>query len=113
MAMDGSDKSIQHGVRSPIMSLNDNLDFFGKDVHVQTENVDSTDPYIVTQVFLHGRVVQTTKYEYPDEVRNRNEVVKIHDLMRMQHMEVIEKINRQQEKYRGLCEQKAQAPDRS
>jgi hypothetical protein len=90
----------QFGLKSATMCLNDNIDFLGKELHVQTENVDASVPYILTQVFLRGRVIKTLKYKYPTEIRNLDNFSKIHDLMHSQHMDVIEKINGQQEKYR-------------
>jgi hypothetical protein len=88
------------GLKSPTMCLNNNIDFLGKELHVQTENVDTTVPCILTQVFFRGRVIQTIKYEYPAEIRTLNNFSKIHDLMHRQHMDVIEMINERQEKYR-------------
>jgi hypothetical protein len=100
MVMYKRDMETQFGVKSPAMCLNDNIDFLGKELHVQTENVDTTVPCILTQVFFHGRVIQTVKHKYPTEVCNQNNFSKIHDLMHTQHMDVIKKINGQQEKYR-------------
>ena len=88
------------GLKSPTMCLNNNIDFLGKELHVQTENVDTAVPCILTQVFFRGRVIQTIKYKYPTEIRNINNFSKIQDLMHSQHMNVIKKINEQQEKYR-------------
>jgi predicted peptidase len=100
MVMYKRDTETRSGVKSPAMGLNDNIDFLGKELHVQTENVDATVPCILTQVFFRGRVIQTVKHEYPTEIRNHNNFSKIHDLMHTQHKDVMEKISRQQEKYR-------------
>lgn len=97
--MGENDVESQFSLKPPVMSLNDNMNFFGKKLQVQTENVDSRDPYILTQVFLHGRVIHSARCEYTAEIFHLDDVAKIHDLMRKQHMEVIEKINKQQEKY--------------
>jgi hypothetical protein len=100
MVMYKRDMETQFGLKSPAMCLNNNIDFLGKELHVQTENVDTSVPCILTQVFLRGRVIQTVKYKYPTEIRNLNNFSKIHDLMHSQHMDVIKKINEQQERYR-------------
>lgn len=90
----------QSSAVSPIMGLNDNLDFMGKELHIQTENVKSSVPYILTHVFFRGRVVHTTKHEYSSETREFNDFGKIRDLMHTQHLKVIENISRRQVKYK-------------
>jgi len=94
----------QFGVKEPTMGLNNNLDFLGKELHVQTENVNSDDPYILTQVFFSGRVIQTTKYEYPAVIRGVKHFARIRDLMHEQHTKVIENINKKQETYQNRHE---------
>ena len=74
------------------MGLNDNLDFMGRQLHVQTENTRSPGMCIVTQVFSNGRVVFSTKSEYPPGVCESQEFSQIQALMRAQHFRVIEKI---------------------
>ena len=61
MVMGENDVESQFSLKPPVMSLNDNMNFFGKKLQVQTENVDSRDPYILTQVFLHGRVIHSAR----------------------------------------------------
>ena len=90
---------INPDVASPAMGLNNNLNFLGKELHVQTEIVQSDAPCIRTQVFFHGRVVHTAKSEYSNELKNSLNLTKIRDLMLKQHMNVMEKINKQQLKY--------------
>ena len=100
MIMNRTDMEINPDVASPAMGLNDNLNFLGKELHVQTENVQSDAPCIRTQVFFHGRVVHTVKYEYSNDLKNSLNLTKIRDRMHKQHRNVIEKIHRQQLKYR-------------
>jgi hypothetical protein len=88
----------QSNAASPIMGLNDNLEFLGKVLHVQTENVWSAKPCILTQVFHGGRVVLTRKYEYASNLEESENYKKIQALMYFQHSKVIEKINSQQAK---------------
>jgi len=86
----------QSGVTTPMMGLNDNINLFGKELHVQTENVKSEKPCILTQVFFHGRVVYTQKNEYLEENREFKDFDKIRDMMRAQHLMVMGKIIRKQ-----------------
>lgn len=90
---------IQSNVASPAMGLNDNLNFCGKELHVQTEHVQSSAPHIRTHVFFQGRVVHTTRYEYSNDEQDSINLVEIRKLMHRQHMAVIEKISKQQAKY--------------
>jgi len=83
---------------SSSMSLNDNLNFGGRDLHIQTENIQSEIPCIRTHVFSHGRIIHTTKFEFPTGMKELNDFNKIRDLMQTQHCEVIDKISRQQSK---------------
>jgi hypothetical protein len=99
MLRNRSDTKIQSNAANPAMGLNDNLNFLGKELHIQTENVQSSAPYIRTQVFFHGRVVHTAKYEYSTEKRDSPDVLRIRELMHKQHMRVIKKISEQQVKY--------------
>jgi len=94
-----TDRGIQsHGV-STAMGLNDNLNFLGKELHVQTEHVQSSSPCILTQVFFHGRVIYTTKYEYASDAPDAHNPVEVRDLMYKQHMKVMERIGEQQAKH--------------
>jgi hypothetical protein len=75
-----------------VMGLNDNLDFMGRLIHVQTENMRSPAMCIVTQVFCNGRVVFSTKSEFPPGLCESQAFSQIQGLMRAQHFEVIKKI---------------------
>lgn len=99
MGTNRTDMGIQPNVVSTAMGLNDNLNFLGKELHVQTEHVQSSSPCILTQVFFHGRVIYTTKCEYASETPDAHNLVKIRDLMHKQHMKVMERIGEQQAKY--------------
>jgi hypothetical protein len=74
------------------MGLNDNLDFMGRQLHVQTENMRSPTMCIVTQVFCNGRVLFSKKSEYPPGVHESKDLGRIQEMMRSQHFRVIEKI---------------------
>jgi len=86
---------------SPPTGLNNNLEFMGKLLHVQTENVEFPMARIVTQVFCGGRVVLSKKTEYPPGIRESKDFRKIHQLMRMQHFKIIQEITDKQTRILG------------
>ena len=83
---------------SSAMSLNDNLDFMGKALHIQTENVQSEIPHIRTHVFSKGRVIHTKILAFPADLIKSGDPNQIRRLMQSQHCEIIDKISRQQSK---------------
>jgi hypothetical protein len=82
------------------MGLNDNLKFLGNELHIQTENVQSSTPCILTQVFFRGRVIHTARCEYSKENQDSANLAKIRDLMHQQHMKVMEKISARQANFK-------------
>jgi flagellar biosynthesis protein FlhG len=72
--------------------LNDNLTVMGKDLHVQTEDLGETGCAIQTQVFCEGRVVLSTRSEYPPALRLPCNGIQVVELMRAQHFHVIREI---------------------
>ncbi|MEJ2108325.1 MAG: hypothetical protein P8Z37_00130 [Acidobacteriota bacterium] len=85
---------------SPTMSLNDNLNFLGKELHIQTENVHSGSLCIRTHVFTGGKIIHTTKSTFSSDIPDLSDFDKIRNLMHTQHQKVIDKIVKQQSKYR-------------
>jgi len=83
------------------MGLNDNLDFFGKELHVQTENAGFPIPRIITQVFSSGRIILSRKSEYPADVHQAADPEQIQELMRIQHYRVIREISEKQQRLQG------------
>jgi hypothetical protein len=79
-----------------VMGLNDNLDFLGTRLHIQTENAKHPIQCIVTQVFSKGRIVFSKKSEYPAGLCATKNPDKIQELMRMQHFQVIQDISDKQ-----------------
>jgi hypothetical protein len=75
------------------MGLNDNLDFLGTRLHIQTEKTENPIKRIVTQVFSKGRIVFSKKTEYPTDLRDTENPDKIQELMRIQHFQVIQDIS--------------------
>jgi flagellar biosynthesis protein FlhG len=77
---------------TPTIGLNDNLDFMGKQIHIQTEDMGFSGRSISTQVFCEGRVILSTKSEYPASLKSRNNPAEIAELMRKQHFNVIREL---------------------
>ena len=57
----GNAKEKKAAVENSAPGLNDNLEFMGKQLHVQTEKTGFPVPRVVTQVFSNGRVVFSKK----------------------------------------------------
>jgi hypothetical protein len=74
------------------MGLNNNLEFMGRQLHVQTENMAFPAAQIVTHVFCGGRVLLSRKSEYPSAIQESHDFSKIQQLMRAQHYQVIQEI---------------------
>jgi flagellar biosynthesis protein FlhG len=77
---------------TPIMGLNDNLEFMGRELHIQTEDLGYTGRCITTQVFCDGRVILSNKTEYPSTVRDQNDRSQVTELMHQQHFNVIREL---------------------
>jgi flagellar biosynthesis protein FlhG len=75
-----------------VSGLNDNLVVLGRDLHIQTEDSGNDERCITTQVFCDGRVVLSTKSEYPQIVRNSHDGSRLAEFMRAQHFRVIREI---------------------
>jgi flagellar biosynthesis protein FlhG len=74
------------------MGLNDNLAIMGRALHVQTEDLGVPGQCITTQVFCDGRVILSTKSEYPPEMREAQHNDELVELMRNQHFNIIRQI---------------------
>ena len=84
----------------PLPGLNDNVDFMGRQLHIQTESMEFPDPCIVTHVFHKGRVILSRKSEYPIEIREKSDTAKLQELMHTQHFEIIQSIADKQSRIR-------------
>jgi hypothetical protein len=78
------------------MGLNNNLEFMGRHLHVQTENTGFPVAHIVTQVFCKGRVVLSRKSGYLSGTCEAPDLRKIRELMHTQHFQVIQEIAEKQ-----------------
>jgi hypothetical protein len=86
---------------APAMGLNDNLEFMGRQLHVQTEHLEYPVARIVTQVFCNGRVMRSKKSEYSADIRETHDISKIQQLMNAQHYQVIREITEKQSQILG------------
>lgn len=77
---------------TPMMGLNDNLEFMGNSLHIQTENLGFTGRCITTQVFCNGKVILSAKSEYPSTIRDQKDQSQVRELMRKQHFNVIREL---------------------
>jgi hypothetical protein len=80
----------------PVAGLNDNLDFLGRTLHVQTEHIDHPTERIVTQVFCSGRIMLSRKSEYPSEALESRDNQSLQKTMNTQHQRVIREIKEKQ-----------------
>lgn len=82
--------------------LNDNLDFLGRQLHVQTEDLGRARGIITTQVFLNGKVIHSMRSTYPDTPAEDSTHDKITDMMRAQHLAVLDEIRNQKVRFVAL-----------
>ena len=94
--MDGTGIKAPHCVAAQTMSLNDNFNFMGKELHVQTENIQSAKPFIRTHVFLGGRVIYSKINELPTESGEIYDFGEIRERKKAQNRNVIQKISEKQ-----------------
>jgi hypothetical protein len=85
----------------PLPSLNDNLYFMEKQLHVQTESMEFPVACIVTQVFLKGKVILSRKSDFPPGVLENGDVAKMRELMHAQHFQIIQNIADKQTRLQG------------
>jgi hypothetical protein len=91
--------SEEDNVPSPLPGLNDNLEFLGRRLHVQTEDLGPSKRSVTTQVFLNGRVVHSTKSAYPESTGGGPQRELVGELMRAQHLTVMKEIQSQKERF--------------
>jgi hypothetical protein len=80
----------------PLPGLNDNFDFMGKQLHVQTESVEFPIACIVTQVFCKGKVILSRKTDCPPGARKNGDASYMRELMQAQHYRIMQNIANKQ-----------------
>jgi hypothetical protein len=96
----GNAEGSKIAVENSAPGLNDNFEFMGKQLHVQTERIGLPVPRIVTQVFSNGRVVFSKKLDIPQDPDSQ-EFTKIQELMRAQHFQTIREMADKQKRILG------------
>lgn len=93
MTPDG-EKSDKYGttLNPPAVGLNDNLEFLGRQLHIQTEFIELPIARIVTQVFCGGRVMLSRKSECPPDFQDSQDLRRLQQTMNFQHHQVIKEI---------------------
>ncbi len=86
------------GGETSVPGLNNNLEFMGKQLHVQTERISFPTPRVVTEVFSNGRVVFSKKSEIPMSGAELQDFATIEELMRTQHLQTIREIEEKQKR---------------
>lgn len=78
-----------------LKGFNSDLNVRGKMYHVQSEDWGSTNPYLVSRVFLNGAVVKTIKTPHDEALRGGpvQDAVALGLALRKQHQRVIEQIH--------------------
>jgi flagellar biosynthesis protein FlhG len=79
-------------VTAPLMGFNDILTFMGKELHIQTEDSGNGEGGVITQVFCNGRVIMSTRSDYPSSRDAGKSDDEIMELMRNQHYQVLRQI---------------------
>jgi hypothetical protein len=98
-SMKGEMNDIPFNLR--IVGLNDNLDFMGKRLHIQTEYTELPIARISTQVFCMGRVMLSKKFECPPDIRESHDIHRLQQIMNAQHHQVIQEIEDKQARILG------------
>jgi len=94
----GNAKGEQIGVavNLPVTGLNDNVEFLGRQLHIQTECIELPNSHIVTQVFSNGRVLLSRKSEFPSGEQKSPDNQSLQRAMNAQHQRVIQEISDKQ-----------------
>jgi len=85
------------------LGLNDNMSFMGRILHIQTEKIGRPPGRIVTQVFYNGRVLFSTRSEFPSGMSLEQDFKKIQELMQEQHLRIIDKIRNKKREILEQC----------
>jgi hypothetical protein len=81
---------------SLVPGLNDNVEFMGRQLHVQTEYAGFPAAHVITQIFCRGRVVLTRKSGCQPGISDSGTSDKIRELMHSQHCRIIQEIRNKQ-----------------
>jgi hypothetical protein len=99
--MHENDKKKVVPIDNSVAGLNENLEFLGRQLHVQTERIGFPSPRIVTQVFSNGRVMFSKKSDISFQTDEPQAASKVQELMQTQHFQVIREIKAKQNRILG------------
>jgi len=80
----------------PVTGLNDNVEFLGRQLHIQTEFIELPNSHIVTQVFSNGRVLLSRKSEFPSGNPQSLDIHELQRAMNAQHRQALQEISEKQ-----------------
>ena len=89
-------ESISVAFNLPVVGLNDNMEFLGRQLHVQTEYMEMPAARITTEVFCSGRVMLSKKLDCPPAILASHDIGQLQQLMNTQHQQVIQEIREKQ-----------------
>jgi hypothetical protein len=89
-------EAIGVGGNLPVTGLNDNVEFLGRQLHIQTEYIELPDSHIVTQVFSNGRVLLSRKSEFPPGNQPSRDIRDLQRAMNAQHQRALQEISDKQ-----------------
>lgn len=87
-----SDAETKPATPAPLMGLNDNIELGGREIHVQTEDMGGR--YTLTQIFCDGRILKSTKSEYPAATREESQRSQKMEFMRQQHLDALRDVEK-------------------
>ena len=68
-----------------ILGLNSDIRYKGKTFHIQTEDSGTSNPMLITHVFIGGTIIHTVKQRYEDALGRDDLEKHVRQLMRDQH----------------------------
>jgi hypothetical protein len=81
--------------QGPLLGYNNNIAHLGQVYHVQTEDLGTRRPHVITHLFADGgRIVHTTKSSYADLLNEPDLVQRVRQLMKEQHRAMVESLRR-------------------
>jgi hypothetical protein len=73
-----------------ILGINTDTRYKGKTVHIQTEDSGTSNPVLLTHVFIGGTIIASRKTEYGDALHREDLEEHVRGLMRKQHREAMQ-----------------------
>jgi hypothetical protein len=85
--------SMSDGEGRILSGFNHNLQYKGKTYHIQTEDCGISNPFILSHIFLDGRVIDKLRVSYSEIIVEGGEVKKkVEEMMKKQHLIAIKRL---------------------